>query len=148
MELFVVYWIYMKGSETIDILKGKKLRVTPHRLAVYEFFLKNNTPIPAKVVYEKLQKTGIDQVTVYRVIRSLVDSKLIKQIDLGEDQAYFELVDENDHHHVVCNRCKKIADFTGCEIDQIMSRALTQSQFSSIDTHSLELFGVCKKCAQ
>ncbi len=138
----------MKGIEIADTLKEKGLRVTPHRLAIYEFFLKNDTPVSVKALYEKLQKTGIDQVTVYRVVRSLVDASLIKQIDLGEDQAYFEKIDEHDHHHVVCKNCKKIADFTGCEIHPIIARALSQTKFSSIDSHSLELFGLCKKCTK
>lgn len=136
----------MKSRDNAIILKQAGLKITPHRLAVYAFLVLNHTPLLVKYIHEKLKKTAIDQVTVYRVLRSFVEKGLVKQIDLGDGQAYFELVDEHDHHHVVCQKCKKIADFTGCDIYPIIARALTQTKFATIDAHSLELFGLCQKC--
>jgi Fe2+ or Zn2+ uptake regulation protein len=138
----------MKTQDILTILKNAGLKVTPHRIAVYDFLAKNQKPLSVKDIYEKLKKTGVDQVTVYRVIHSFVDGGLVKQIDLGADQAYFEIVDEHDHHHVVCQKCRTIVDFTGCGVDTVITKALQQTQFAQITHHSFELFGLCKKCVQ
>lgn len=136
----------MNHDQIKSLFTERGLKATEQRKAVYAFLLKNHTPTSIKTIHTKLLKTGIDQATVYRVIRSFVDAELVKQIDLGDDQAYYEIVDEHDHHHVVCVSCKKIADFTGCDITPLISHALSQSGFVKITNHSLELFGLCQKC--
>ncbi len=140
-----MYTIHMTYSIQ-DALKNSGLSVTKHRVSVYELLKKNNQPQSIKVIHQKLQKTGIDQATVYRILMSFVKAKLVKQIDLGDEYTYFELVDEHDHHHVVCQKCKKISDFTGCGIEEVIAKALKQTGFTQINTHALELFGVCKSC--
>jgi Fe2+ or Zn2+ uptake regulation protein len=130
----------------ISTLKKSGLKVTPHRIAIYRLLSAVHTPLSIKAIHQKLQKTGIDHATVYRTLLSFVRAGLVKQIDLQDEHTYFELVDEHDHHHVVCKKCKTIADFTGCGIDSVISKALKQTGFSAIENHSLELFGMCKKC--
>ncbi len=131
-----------------DALRTSGLSVTRHRVSVYELLQKNHQPQSIKVIHQKLQKTGIDQTTVYRILLSFVKAKLVKQIDLGDEYTYFELVDEHDHHHVICQKCKKISDFTGCGINEVIVKALTQTGFAQINTHALELFGICKTCSK
>lgn len=138
----------MKTDTIQTILKNAGLKVTHHRVAIYEYLEKYHKPISINQLYSSMQSTGMDKVTVYRVISSLQDASLVKQIDLGEDQAYFEIVDEHDHHHVVCQKCRTIVDFTGCGIDSVITKALAQTHFAKITHHSFELFGLCKKCVQ
>lgn len=136
----------MKEDTVSTVLKNAGLKVTPHRVAIYEYLHKYHKPISINQLYHKMESTGMDKVTVYRVISSLQDASLVKQIDLGEDQAYFEIADEHDHHHVVCQKCRTIVDFTGCGIDTVITKALEQTHFAKITHHSFELFGICKKC--
>lgn len=131
-------------------LKENSLKVTPHRVTVLEFLSKKHVPRSVKDIFTALKKTGIDQVTVYRVMRSFVDASLVKQIDLGDDQAYFEIIDtEHDHHHIICKNCKKVSDFVGCNADALIKNALKQTKdFTSVIHHSFDLFGVCVTCSK
>jgi Fe2+ or Zn2+ uptake regulation protein len=50
------------------------------------------------------------------------------------------------HHHIVCTSCGTIEDFELCDLEKTTNHILSKSSFSSITSHTLELFGVCKKC--
>ena len=107
-------------------------------------------PLSIKDVHAKVSKKGIDHTTVYRVLKAFTEKNIIRQIDFGHDQSYFELADpSNDHHHLICLKCHKVSDFTGCDAEHLIKSALKQSKdFARVDRHSFELYGLCKSCAK
>lgn len=130
-----------------DLLKGKGLKATSSRLAVLGAFSGECMPLNAEGVAKKLRTKDLNLVTVYRTLASFEEAGLLKRIDLHKDSAYYELAGHH-HHHVICKGCGLIESLGGCDAERLSKNVLKKaSKFSLIKEHSLEFFGVCKKCA-
>ena len=129
-------------------LKKATLKVTPARQAILETFSSDCKPINAEYIHQKLQDKGFNIVTIYRTLASLERAGIIKKVDLRKGSAYYELAG-NHHHHVVCTSCGKTEGFENCSMDTISKDVLRRSSlFTTINQHSLELFGICKSCSK
>ncbi len=135
-------------SETYkQILKAKKLKPTKRRMLLLLYLAKQKSPVSPNMIFSVLGK-DMDLVTIYRNVEHFLAKDIMKQVDFGHEEKYYELKDvANDHHHLICRRCRKMTDFVGCHIEHIVRDALRQNRnFVVVDAHSLELFGYCKKC--
>lgn len=137
--------IFMK-LDYEEILKNSDIRVTSSRVMILENFYKTKRPIRAEDVYLNL-KNNLDEATVYRTLSSFEKNKIIRRVNLKKDSAYFELNNDH-HHHIVCESCGKIEDFReNVEIEKILKKIVEgSSNFKNINEHSLELFGLCNFC--
>ncbi len=128
-------------------LKPTVSRNTPVRAAVLKIFEDKHKPLSIKEVVS-LIKIPADESTVYRVVNFFVEQGLLKQVFIQKDATFYELANREDHHHLVCTNCKKITDFHGCGVDSLVKNALKQNpEFKIVNSHSLELFGLCRTCA-
>lgn len=133
-------------TELPDILKNNGFKSTGTRISILGVFTKNDKPITADFIFKKL-KGEVNEVTVYRTLSSFEEVGIIKKVDLRRNSICFELND-NHHHHIVCNKCGQIEDFKENKgIEKILAEVINKSKhFKSIKEHSLELFGFCKEC--
>ncbi|MES2436761.1 MAG: transcriptional repressor [Patescibacteria group bacterium] len=131
------------------ILKNKKFKVTPARVAILEVFSKECKPVNAEEIFDSVKDTKIDQVTVYRTLNSFEETGILKRVDLRKGSAYYELNSAQHHHHIVCTICGTIEGFDMCSVEKISKEVLnTSKKFKTISDHSLELFGSCTKCSK
>lgn len=130
-----------------QILKAKGLKATPGRILLLEALAKRAEPLSVGTLHSVVKK-AVDQVTVYRTLESLVNAGLVAIVDLRHGHAHYELIEgRNHHHHMICVSCGEIEDIENCDISSFSKKALSQSKkFASINDHSLEFFGLCKKC--
>ncbi len=129
-----------------DILKSKKLKVTPARMVVLEVFEHTEKPVSAEEVIKKVSKFKVDQVTVYRTLHSFEEVNIIRRVDMRKGAVFYELASLH-HHHVICTKCGDVEDFDFCIGDTVEKKIVKHSKkFSKINDHSLELFSVCKPC--
>ena len=137
----------MKNSKNLhSLLHESNFKVTPARLSLLRLLRMAKKPLSVQEIKERVGRT-IDQATIYRTLKSFRDCGLVRQIDLHHSHSYYEMIEENDHHHLVCTRCGRIEDFIECYIDEITKVVLKKSKaFDRISEHSLELFGICKPC--
>jgi Fe2+ or Zn2+ uptake regulation protein len=138
-----------KGDAMKEQLLAVGSKATPGRLQVLSILQKSDRPLNVQDIMNRL-KGRINQVTVYRILNTLRDAGLVRQVDFLKTHAYFELADRHGHHHhLFCVKCQKIEDFAGCDFDSIIEKALKKSkQFKQISQHSLELFGLCNNCVK
>lgn len=145
------YHSFMKetGSKTRfgEALRNNGLKITPGRIEILSVLAKYHIPLSAEDISKKIRFSKIDRATVYRTLSSLVTASIIKKIHLGTSSECFEL-NNTHHHHIVCTDCGRIEDFEACNTEDATRNILKHSAFQSISTHSLELFGICKKCSQ
>jgi Fe2+ or Zn2+ uptake regulation protein len=132
------------------ILQNIGLKKTEARIALLEILLTTKKPISATVIFDFLKKSGIDKVTVYRTLDTLEEKGAIKKVATGEREMKYEIMHEgDDHHHIICLKCKKVADFTGCNADTLIKKALAQVEgFQSVSHHTFDIFGICTKCSR
>ncbi|MDR3519794.1 MAG: Fur family transcriptional regulator [Candidatus Pacebacteria bacterium] len=133
--------------EIKNLLQNAKLKNTTPRVVILETLLNIKHPETAGEIHKRLKKNKIDLVTLYRTLASFEKNKLVKRVDLHKDAIYYEL-DLDHHHHIVCTKCNKLERFENSEIEKVLNKIISKSvKFKNIKEHSLELFGICKKCA-
>lgn len=130
-----------------DLLKEKGFKVTPTRLLILNAFSAGCKPINAEDIFSSLKKTKINLVTIYRTLSSFEEKGILKHVDLHKGSMYYERA-EHHHHHIVCKGCGLIESLGDCNEKGLSKNALKKSsKFKVIDQHSLEFFGVCRKCS-
>jgi len=87
---------------------------------------------------------------VYRALEALHAARLVTRVNLEHDHAHFELVAGREHHHhAVCRVCGHIQNIEVPHPPKPEAEALKRaSDFSLLDSYSLEFFGLCKHCAR
>jgi Fe2+ or Zn2+ uptake regulation protein len=132
-----------------ELLRTAGLRATPGRIQLLKVLEKEPQPLTVYEIEDKL-KGAMNQVTVYRALEALHVARIVKRVNLEHDHAHFELsAGREHHHHAVCRNCGHIQNIEVPHSSKPESEALKRaSDFSSLDSYSLEFFGICKKCAK
>jgi Fur family peroxide stress response transcriptional regulator len=131
---------------TPDKLREAGLKATPIRIRLLEILEHAEKPMTFSEIVEGFGKKGIDQVTLYRALDAFSEKELIREMHLASATPYYELITD-EHHHIVCNNCGRIEDFSLAECDALERSVLRKSKaFGQINRHSIELYGICKKC--
>lgn len=101
-------------SDLRAALKAAGLRVTVPRLAVLIELARSTEPVSHAELVERLAPTGMDRVTVWRNLTTLVEAGLCARTDLGDHTWRFERTGDREHPggvhpHFVCIACKKVS---------------------------------------
>jgi len=129
-----------------QFLKTRGLKATPARLGVLVTLHETMQPLRIEDIHERMT-APVDLATVYRIVNALVAAGAVAKVDFGERGAYFEPTDRTHHHHLVCTHCGRVVDIAYCPAHLEQTALAAARGFARIDRHSLELFGVCKRCA-
>lgn len=137
----------MDSADFKKLLRDSGYKATPTRLSILELLARSERPLSAQGIIDELGD-ACDPVTVYRTINSLKQSRIIEQVDLRHNHAHYELAGKEHHHHAICNVCGLVEDLE-YEHASLVREALARSrEFAFLESHSLEFFGRCKKCAK
>ncbi len=128
-------------------IRAAGFRATRARIALLEYLSRLRTPESIQEISAALKKE-LDQVTAYRILDSFKKAGLVRELDLRQGRLLYELSDEGDHHHVVCKKCSLVEEFHGCDYERIAQKAIKQVHFATIDSHAVELFGICSSCSR
>lgn len=103
-------------------LTEKGLRVTPQRVAILEAILQlNNHPSAEHVIdYIKQNYPGISVGTVYKVLDSFVENKLIERVKTESGTMRFDPLLKK-HHHLFCKESDRIIDYEDENLDKLIS---------------------------
>ncbi len=134
------------------LLQNAGLKATAERVAILNVLQKSPKPLSVKEIKEALQKpkqpAKVDQATIYRNMDSLVKGDLIRLVNFRHDHNHYEIVDNSHHHHLICESCGKVVDVSKCDTTKIEQQVKKLGDFAVINSHALEFFGLCKKCAK
>jgi Fe2+ or Zn2+ uptake regulation protein len=86
-----------------------------------------------------------DRATVYRILESLGEAGLLQRVSLKGKTFYLSEQSDHHHHHIVCRECHSTICLDECLISPLEKKA-QQLGFQDIH-HSLQLTGLCAKCA-
>jgi len=92
---------------------------------------------------------GLGIATVYRNLELLVELKLVARLDVGQGAARYERVlpTGEHHHHLVCDRCGRVAPFDDPALERSIEQLCRRVDFA-VDEHDVVLHGACAACAQ
>lgn len=136
-------------SEILERIQEHGLRVTRPRRLIVRSVLSQTGPFSAEELWSQLQSDGhaAGRATVFRTLDLLVDLGVLDRVHDPSGLHRYVLAGTGHRHHVVCSRCGAVADFNGCNVEELITAAVSQTGFQ-INGHWLELFGICATCQQ
>lgn len=140
----------MKGEDQTEefrvLLRRAGLKATNARLRILAVLSSSRDHLSVKDIEKRLcgNESPIDTVTIYRVLETFSEKAIVRRVYVEGVAACYEL-DTTDHHHITCTKCKRQEDIDTCLFDEERIRKAVPS-FASITRHSIEYFGLCKKC--
>ena len=128
--------------------KNAGLKLTHQRLEIYrELAIASDHPA-AETIHKRLKERmpTISLDTIYRTLTTLENHGLIRKVQTAESQARFE-AEIIQHHHLICDKCKKIVDFQWKTFDE-STLPDKISAWGRIQHKNVVLHGICDKCLQ
>jgi len=138
-------------------LAGKGLRKTSQRDAIIEAAFGTREHFNAEDLLTMARKIDISvsRATVYRTLPLLVESGLLRELDLGGETKIYDpnFLEHPTHNHLVCVDCRKIIEFEDPNMELLENCITRRLGFSptnkmvKIEAHcdELKLRGTCTK---
>ncbi len=138
-------------------LSGRGLRKTAQRQAIIEAVSGTKEHFSAEELLLMARKIdrSVSRATVYRTLPLLVESGLLRELDLGGETKIYDpnFLDHPTHNHLVCVDCKKIIEFEDTNMELLENCITRRLGFSpankrvTIEAHcdELKMRGTCAK---
>lgn len=131
------------------VLRARKLKATRTRQLIFAELVATKSVHPnAYEIFKRLARSGhkISLATVYRTLRLLVESGLVRQVDLGEDHSHYEPESpKTGHGHLICLSCGTVREFADDTILKTIEK-IGKGKGFELDKFSIQVFGYCHKC--
>jgi Fur family ferric uptake transcriptional regulator len=85
---------------------------------------------------------SLNQATVYRNLKLLVQNGWLIKIHTPELGSLYEKAGKEHHHHFQCRSCDRLFEISGCAFNE---RGSTPPGFVT-EGHEVYLFGICPAC--
>jgi Fur family ferric uptake transcriptional regulator len=142
-----------------EYLSQHGLRRTGPREAIIEAVLSTKEHFHAETLLDMARKidASVSRATVYRTLPLLVESGLLRELDLGKDVTFYDpnFVEHPTHNHLICVDCDKIIEFEDTNMELLENCITRRLGFSPtnkivrIEGHcdELRINGECRKSA-
>jgi len=96
-------------------MESNGMRITSQRKTIIEAAFSTNDHYTAEDLLERARKmdASVSRATIYRTLPVLVKTGLLRELDLGKDQMYYDpnYATHPNHNHLICTDCGKIIEF-------------------------------------
>jgi Fur family ferric uptake transcriptional regulator len=133
-----------------EYLQSKGKRVTqPRRVLVNHVFSKHEH-FDADALIDELSHQGkgpqrVSRPTVYRTLNELVESGLLRKMEIGGRAVYEHDYGYPDHDHLYCTQCQNLIEFQSSELIELRNRVAREQNFRP-SGHRFIINGVCEEC--
>lgn len=134
-----------------DFLASKGLRRTKQRESIIQAAFATQEHFNADELLEMVRKIdrSVSRATVYRTLLLLVESGLLREVDLGRDQTYYDpnFLDKPQHNHLICMDCDRVVEFEDEHI-ALLEDCITRRLGFSPATKSIRIEANCEELAR
>jgi Fe2+ or Zn2+ uptake regulation protein len=132
--------------DSADLLRERGLRVTAQRLAVLRA-VSAEPHVTADAVAETVRAEigSISLQAVYDVLSAFVDVDMVRRIQPAGSPARFEARVGDNHHHVICRICGRMAD-VDCAVGSAPCVTAADGKGYEIDEAEIVYWGRCPEC--
>ena len=119
-------------------------RKTIQRDAIQEIFRTVDRPLGIDEILQTCRLTvgSLNQATVYRNLKLLVEMGWLRKIITPELGVLYERAGKDHHHHFQCRSCDRLFEVSGCALNE---KKFTPPGFVT-EGHEVLLYGVCSTC--
>ncbi|HJW22628.1 MAG TPA: Fur family transcriptional regulator [Candidatus Limnocylindrales bacterium] len=97
------------------------------------------------VARSRTERLGLGRATIFRSLDILAGLGVVERLDLPTGDHAFVGCEPDHHHHLVCSRCGRSTDVEDSGLADLVADLGRRSGYQ-VETHRLELFGVCPDC--
>jgi Fur family transcriptional regulator, peroxide stress response regulator len=121
-------------------LIDKGLKVTPQRIAIFEGIVNlNNHPTTDQILeYIRKKNPNISLATVYKVLDTFVEKKLIKTVKTDKDIKRYDAITQN-HHHIYYADSEKIEDYVDEELSDLLKEYFEKKAIPDLIIEDIKL---------
>ena len=129
-----------------EICHENGIAVTHQRQVLYEVMKSMHGHPSPEEVYAKVRKKvpAISLATVYKNIHLFVENGVFREVSMHHGSVRVEMNGE-EHHHMVCSKCKAITDIGEDELGLVAKRNKLPGGFL-VERYAVDVIGVCAKC--
>lgn len=126
--------------------KNIGMKLTPQRLAIFEYLEGNKEHPSAEDIYREVSKRfpTMSFATVYNTLEALRMKGRILELTIDPLKKRFDPNTE-PHHHLICLKCKRIVD-VHCDFSLTVQDD-ERKDFEIIGNH-IEFYGICSRCKE
>lgn len=119
-------------------------RRTRQRDSILRVIADAGAPVAPREILSRAQTRlrGLGLATVYRTLKLLADSGVVRVVEIPGNAPRYELADKAHHHHFSCRLCACVYEVPGCcgHFDEHLPPGFL------LESHEVILFGICKNC--
>ncbi|HXG25556.1 MAG TPA: Fur family transcriptional regulator [Candidatus Binatia bacterium] len=135
------------AATIVDALEGAGYRLTAPRRALAGLIASRGGHFTAENLLgeSRRRRLGVTRATVFRSLDVLADLGIVERLDLPSGEHAFVACEPVHHHHIVCSSCGRSTEVEDSGLEAVAARIARDTGYR-IDTHRLELFGLCPTC--
>lgn len=122
-------------------------RLTEPRRAVAELIQQRRGHFTAADLIDEARdrRLGIGRATIFRALDLFTDLNVLERLDLPTGDHAYVPCEPAHHHHVVCSRCGRTNEAEDHGLQDMVDEVARHTGYV-IESHRLELYGVCPAC--
>lgn len=129
-------------------IKKTGQRFTPEKKSIIIEIFSNHNHFDVESLFIQMRNKGynISKASIYRIIPHLIATKLIREVAYDSGHMKYEhILGHELHGHMICNKCKRITEFTNEKIQEI-AKALEEKENFQIEEINIKVTGICNNC--
>lgn len=134
------------GNRARTLLSHRGLKKTKQRISVLNLLLSSKKPLSHQEITDAIP--GLDKVTAYRVLSSLLDGNIAHRIETGHRLWHFAVCPcghtGHCHPHFSCRKCGR----TECLPDVKLPRWDNSRLGRIVENQEIYLHGLCTRCSE
>ena len=135
-------------EKIIGFMESNGLRLTSQRKAIIQAAFNTSEHYSAEELLERARRIdpSVSRATVYRTLPVLVKTGLLREVDLGKDQTYYDpnYATHPNHNHIICLDCDKVIEFEDYCLD-VRESVLAKSLGFRAGAVRLRIEGNCEE---
>lgn len=123
-------------------------RQTRQRAAVAEILESQEEFRSAQEIHDLVRQRGdsVGLTTVYRTLQAMAEDGQVDVIVRGDGESVYRRCSPSHHHHLVCRVCRSTVELETPDVEQWAADVAARHGYGEV-THTVEVFGVCPRCA-
>ena len=140
----------MHLEERMDLFRQRclaaGLAVTHQRSVIYQELARSIEHPSPEAIFERVRHKipAISLATVYKSIRTFAEIGLVREVNPFTESQRWD-ANLEPHHHLICTRCKSVADIPAEAVAPVKFRTPLPDKFL-VQRLSVEVLGWCAAC--